>query len=113
EELLRIGRGDLLALPRAALLQLALDLRLDLRERVLADRLRELEVVVEAVLDRRPDRDLRPGVETADGLGEQVRRGVARDVERVRVLRVPRRQDLDRLPVRERQAQVLDLAVRA
>ena len=42
-------------------LQLALDLRLDLLERLLADRLRELEVVVEAVLDRRPDRDLVPG----------------------------------------------------
>ena len=113
EELLRIVARDFAALPRAALLQLALDLRLDLLERVLADRLRELEVVVEAVLDRRADRDLRPGIEAADGLGEQVRRRVAKDVERVRILRVARRQDLDRLPVLERQAQVLHLAVRA
>ena len=113
EELLRLVGGDLLALPGAALLQLALDLRLDLLERVLADRLRELEVVVEAVLDRRPDRDLRARIEAPDGLGQQVRRGVAQDVERVRVVRVARRQDLDRLPVLERQAQVLDLSVRA
>ena len=60
EEALRLLGGDLLALPGAALLELALDLLLDLLERVLADRLRELEVVVEAVLDRRADRDLRP-----------------------------------------------------
>src|SRR5207342_1835238 len=53
EALLRLLGRDLLALPGAALLQLALDLRLDLLEIVLADRLGELEVVVEAVLDRR------------------------------------------------------------
>ena len=44
-----------------------------LLEVVLADRLRELEVVVEAVLDRRADRDLHARVEAAHGLGEQVR----------------------------------------
>ena len=108
EALLRLGRGDLLALPGAALLELAHDLGLDPLEVLLADRLGELEVVVEAVLDRRPDRDLHARVEPAHGLGEQVRGRVAQHRERVRVVGVPRRQDLDRLPVGERQAEVLD-----
>ena len=112
EQLLRVLRGDLLAFPGAALLQLSPDLGLDLLERVLADRLRELEVVVEAVLDRRADGDLRPGVEPPDGLGQEVRGRVAQHVQRVRVVRVARRQDLDRLPVLERKAEVLDIAVR-
>src|SRR6266568_5138814 len=51
EALLRLLRRDLLARPFAPLLELAVDLCLDLREVVLVDRLRELEVVVEAVLD--------------------------------------------------------------
>ena len=110
---LRLVGRDLLALPGAAFLQLALDLGLDLLEILLADRLGELEVVVEAVLDRRPDRDLDAGIEPADGLGEQVRRRVAQHVEGVRVARVARGQDLDRLPVRERQPQVLDVPVLA
>ena len=113
EALLRLGRGDLLALPRAALLELAQDLGLDPLEVLLADRLRELEVVVEAVLDRRPDRNLHARVEPAHRLGEQVRGRVAQHRERVRVVGVPRRQDLDRLPVRERQAEVLDRPVLA
>ena len=73
-----------------------------------ADRLRELEVVVEAVLDRRADRDLHARVEPPHSLGEQVRRRVAQDVERVGVAGVARRQELDLLAVRERQPQVLD-----
>ena len=44
---------DLLARPLAALRELPLDLGLDLLQVLLADRLGELEVVVEAVLDRR------------------------------------------------------------
>ncbi len=113
EAALGLVGGDLLALPGAALLQLPHDLGLDLLEVVLADRLRELEVVVEAVLDRRADRDLDAGIEAADGLGEQVRGRMAQHVEGIRIVRVPRRQDLDRLPVGERQAQVLDVAVLA
>ena len=38
---------------------------------------------------------------------------MAQNGERVRVVRVARGQDLDPLPVLERQAQVLDVAVRA
>src|SRR5204863_8298189 len=75
------------------------------------DRLRELEVVVEAVLDRRADRDLDAGVEAPDRLRQQVGSGVSQDVESVRIILVARGQDLDRFPVRERQAQVLDTAV--
>ncbi len=57
----RLGGRYLLPAPFPALGELARDLRLDLREILLADRLRELEVVVEAVLDRRADGDLDPG----------------------------------------------------
>src|SRR5262249_1773334 len=113
EELLRLLGRDLFARPLTALVELPLDLRLDRLERLFADRLRELEVVVEAVLDRRADRDLRPRVEPAHGLGEEVRRRMAQDVKRVGIVRVARRQDLDRLPVLERQANILDAAVRA
>ena len=113
EARLRLVAGDLLARPLAPLLQLARDLGLDLLEILLAQRLGEVEVVVEAVLDRRADRDLHARVEAAHRLGEQVRRRVAEHVERVGVARVARRQDLDRLAVLERQAQVLDVAVRA
>ena len=105
--------AHLLAVPGAALGELLADLLLDLLECVLADRLRELEVVVETVLDRRADRDLGARVETPDGLGEQVRGRVAQDVERVGILRVAGRQDLDLLAVLEWRAQVLDEPVRA
>ena len=73
---------------------------------------RELEVVVEAVLDRRPDRDLDARVEPPHRLGEQVRRRVAEHGERVGILRVARRQDLEAGAVRERQPQVLRHPVR-
>ena len=68
---------------------------------------REVEVVVEAALDRRPDRHLDTGMEPANGLGEQVRGGVAENGERVGILRVARGQDLQAGPVRERQPEVL------
>src|SRR5215217_7163148 len=63
---------DLPALPRPTLLELSQHLRLDPLELLLGDRLRELEVVVEAVLDRGPDRDLDARIEAADRLREQV-----------------------------------------
>ena len=109
----RLVARDLLAGPDAALRDLALDLGLDRLEVALADRLRELEVVVEAVLDRRADRDLHAGIEPADRLGEQVRARMAQHVERIGIGAVARRQELDRLAVRERKADVLDGAVRA
>ena len=109
----RLVRRDVAARPLAALGELAPDLVLDPLEVGLVDRLRELEVVVEAVLDRRPDRDLDAGVQAAHGLGEQVRARVPEDPQRVRVVLVADGQDLDRLPVGEREPQVLDRAVRA
>jgi hypothetical protein len=70
----RLVTADLRPLPRTALRDLALDLVLDRREVCLVDRLRELEVVVEAVLDRGPDRDLHAGVQPAYRLGQEMRR---------------------------------------
>ena len=108
---LRVVAGDLLARPLAALGDLAAHLLLEPLEVGLGDRLGELEVVVEAVLDRRADRDLRSGEEPARGLGEQVRGRVAQDVERIRILPVARGEEVDGGAVVERQAQVARLAV--
>ena len=60
---------DLLARPRPPLPQLLADLGLDPLEVGLVDRLGELEVVVEAVLDRRPDRELHARVQAPHRLG--------------------------------------------
>ena len=60
--------------PRTALGELPPYLGLDRGQVVFADRLGELEVVVEAVLDRRADRDLH----ARDGAGGRPRRGGAR-----------------------------------
>ena len=106
-----VGR-DLLALPRAPLGELALHLGLDRLEIGVVDRRRELEVVVEAVVDRRPDRDLDARMKPAHRLGEQVGGGVAQHGERVGILRVARRQDLELRAVGQRQPQVLRHAVR-
>ena len=72
------------------------------------DRLGELEVVVEAVGDRGPDRDLGVGPQVQHRLRHDVSRRVAKDGER-RVVAVG--QDADRLAVAHRQAQVPHLAV--
>ena len=85
EELPRLVARDLAALPAAAFLQLAPDLLLDPLEILLPDRLGEVEVVVEAVLDRRADRQLHARIEARDRLGEQMRRGVAQHGKRVGV----------------------------
>src|SRR6476646_10765187 len=95
EARLRLVAGDLLARPRAPFLQLAVQLGLDLRQVFLAERLREVEVVVEAVLDRGPDRDLHARVEAAYCLGEQMRSRMPEHVERIDIARVARREDLD------------------
>ena len=85
----RLAGGDLRALERLVGLDVLAHLRLDLREVVLVDRdaVRELEVVVEAVGDRRADRDLRARVELEHGLGEHVRDVVAQQLQRVAVAR--------------------------
>ena len=70
----------------------------------------ELEVVVEAVLDRRPDRDLHARIELHDGGGEDVRGVVADDVQRAVA---GRRDDLQRLARHERPREVAHLPVLA
>ena len=69
---------------------------------------RELEVVVEAVLDCRADRHLGAGPEVLDGLGQHVRRGVPQHRER---LGVADAQNAQVRAVGQRQAQVAELAV--
>src|SRR5437899_3844551 len=109
----RLLARDLLPIPLAPFGDLLLQLRLDALEIALRDRLGELEVVVETVLDRRPDRDFHARVKPADGLGQQMSGRMAQDVERVGIVLVPSGQDLDLLAVLERQTQILDVPVRA
>ena len=104
---------ELLARPLAAFRDLAADLLLDRLEIRVRDRLGELEVVVEAVGDRWADRDLHTRVKAHDRLGEQMCGRVAKHEERVRVVRVPRRQELDVLAVGQREPQVARLPVDA
>ncbi len=111
EALERLGDADLAAieaLPRGDVLA---HLLLDRREVRLGDRdaVREVEVVVEAVLDRRADRDLHARVELHDRGREDVRRVVADEVERV--LPALGRDDLQRGAVVERPREVAHLAV--
>src|SRR5919197_1606877 len=109
----RLLAGDLFTLPLPALRDLLSHLGLDPLEVGLRDRLGELEVVVEAVFDGRPDRDLAARVEAPNRLGEQMRRRVAEDVERLPIVLVARGKDLDPLAVLERQPQILDVPIRA
>jgi hypothetical protein len=83
---------------------------LDGREVVLgdADARGELEVVVEAVLDRRADRDAGARIEVQHRGGEHVRGVVADELERVRRAL---RDDLDLGAVRQRGGEVAHLAV--
>ena len=63
--------------------------RLDRREVVGRQRPRQVEVVVEAVRDRRPDAELGAREQVQHGLGHHVRRRVAHRVERVAARRRP------------------------
>ncbi len=74
--------GDPAGEALAALLDL-LHLLLDALEVLRGEGLRDVEVVVEAALDRRADAELRLGEELLHGLGHHVRGGVAQDVEAV------------------------------
>src|SRR5215211_2916232 len=73
----------------------------------------ELEVVVEAVLDRGPDRDLGTWIQALRRLSEEMGSRVAQNMERVGVVAVPSREDLDALAVAQRQPEVAHVAVRA
>ncbi len=68
----------------------------------------ELEVVVEAGLDRRADRHLGARPQVEDRGGQHVGAVVAKDLER---LRPPGGQDLNPLPVGERRREIADLTV--
>ena len=68
----------------------------------------DVEVVVEAVADRRTDAELGPGVGLLDGLGEDVRGAVPQDVEAVLLLRGHR---LDDVAVGDDVREVAQLAV--
>ena len=83
-------------------------LGLDLLEVLVREGPARVEVVVEAVLDGRPDPDLHAGEEALDGVGRQVRRRVAVDLEGVGVLRGD---DLEGARGRDRPLQVEDLPV--
>ena len=109
----RLVARNLLSNPDAPFLDLPAHLVLDRFEIGFRDRLRELEVVVEAVRDRRPDRNLDAGIEPHRGLREQVRGRMPKDVERVGIVRLTSRHELDPLPVLHRKTKVLSLAVRS
>ena len=103
-------RRDLLSRPLAALLELPENLLLDLRQILFADRLGELEVIVEAVLDRRADGDLhsridggqpRPGDGPRSVAGRKARQGHPCHAW----------SGLDPLPVLEREPEILDATV--
>ncbi len=70
----------------------------------------DLEVVVEAVLDGRPEPDARLRAHLAHGRGQDVRGGVAQQIQRLRALLGD---DLEPDVVLERAAHVHDLPVRA
>ena len=65
------------ALERMVRLDLLLHLRLDLLEIVGRDAMRQLDVVIETVLHRRPGGELRIGPDFQNGRGQDVRGGMA------------------------------------
>ncbi len=74
EALARVGHRHVLAHEGLAGLDVGAHMLLDCGEVLGGDRgaFREIEVVVEAALDRRPDRDLHAGVELHHGRGEHM-----------------------------------------
>ena len=110
EALERLLGRHVLARERLVGLHVLAHLGLDALEVVLGDRhaLGELEVVVEAVVDRRADRDLRAGIEVQDRGGEHVRRVVPDELQR---LGVARGDDRDLGAVLQRAREIAHLAV--
>ncbi len=103
----RLGLGHLAAADGELGLDDLLDLGLDAGEILLGDR-RHVDVVVEPVLDHRPDGELGLGVKAQDGLGHDVGRTVAHDLER---FRVPGGDDPDLRVLLDRGVQVHQAAV--
>ena len=111
EALQRLLRRDVLAQERLVGLDVLAHALLDARQVVLgqADPGRELEVVVEAVVDRRADRDLHSREELQHRRREHVRGVVADELERI--VPVALRQDADLLGVAQRRGEVAQGAV--
>ena len=109
----RLGHGKLAALEGLVGGDVLAHLRLDALEVVLGQlhALGELEVVVEAVLDRRADGDLHPRIELQDRGGQHVGGVVADQPEGVG--RVAAGHDLDPGPVGKGGAQVAQFGVAA
>src|SRR5690606_5383219 len=105
EEFACLLLGDDLALERIVAADHLLHPLLDLGELIGRERLGHVEVVVEAVLDRRAEADLRLRTHLPHRRGEDVCRGVPEDVERLGVLL---RDDLHLRIVLDRPAQVHD-----
>ncbi len=99
---------DRRAFERVLLLEDAPHLILEQCEVGLANLFRKIEVVIEAVIDRRTNRDLDARKDVASSLGQDVGCGVPQDRQ---CLFVTNAQDLDGDTVRQWQAQILDLAV--
>jgi hypothetical protein len=99
----RLGLGQILALDRLRGAGQLTHRRLDLLEIVRGEGAVELEIVIEAVLDRRADRQLGAGEEPFDRLGHQVRGAVAEDLAAVGRVE---RQRLDGGVAGQRRAQV-------
>ena len=110
EALDRVLHRHVAALERLVGLDVLAHLRLDALEVGVRDLhpVGEVEVVVEAVVDRRADRDLGAGVELEHGLGEHVGGVVAEQVEGLGALVGD---DRDRLALVEGSAQIAQVAV--
>jgi hypothetical protein len=81
EELERLGHAHVAMLERHVGLRHLAHLLLDLREVVGLERARQLEVVIEAVGDRRAEPELRVGDQLEDGPGHDMRGRVTKRVE--------------------------------
>ena len=111
EELARVGDAHHRALERRLGGDDARHLGLDGREVLLGDGPGGVEVVVEAVVDRRAEAELGPRDQRLDGLRHDVRGGVPHDVEVV--VAALRRDDLDRVAVGQGQGEVAHLVAHA
>ena len=84
EQLQGLVTRDLAAFEREPLSEQPVHLGGDLLEIVLAHRLRELEIVVETILDGRPDGHFGARIQSDGSLGQHVGSGVTDDLQALR-----------------------------
>ena len=108
EALARLRHADLLAHERILLRHHLAHLGLELLEVLGREGRRDLEVVVEAVVDGRAEADLRVGAQPSHRRGEDVRGRVAQHRERVGIALG---EDAERAAAPQRRHEILDLAV--